>query len=66
MVKANLGSGKELIAEAKRLQTMYNEFGTYWSLESCLQSIIESETIETNQKAIDSAMIVAKGIDQEK
>ncbi len=60
-----LSNGKQLINEAKRIQKKFLKVGTYWSLSSCLDSLIENDTIETNKEAIDDARLVAIRIDEE-
>ena len=62
-----LNSATELINESKRLQDTFNDFtsGTYWSLENCLDALIDYSEIETNQMAIDDARIITQKIDQE-
>jgi hypothetical protein len=61
----NLGSGKLLLDEARRIQFEFLINDVYWKLEKCLDAVIGNETTETNVGAIDSARIVARAIDRE-
>jgi hypothetical protein len=64
MTKTNLLSGQELIAEANRLKKIFFTMGTIWTLELCLDAVIENTTIETTKDAIDSARDLAKIYDK--
>lgn len=61
----NLGSGKLLLDEAKRIQFEFLMGDIYWKLERCLDAVISNKSTETNVNAIDSARIVARAIDRE-
>ena len=61
--KTKIGSGKELLMKAKNLQNEFLKSNTYWSLEDCINTIIEKDCFEINSKAIDSAKIVARSLD---
>lgn len=60
----DLESSIDLIVEANRLQMEYLKTGVHWSLEDCLDAVIDNGIIETNQSTIDSARMVAQRIDQ--
>lgn len=64
MEKTILGSGQELVNEAIRVQTEFKKTNIIWSLEMCLQQVVDNETISTNKLAITTAKIVAKSIDK--
>jgi hypothetical protein len=49
--------------KAKNLQNEFLKSNTYWSLEDCINTIIEKDCFEINSKAIDSAKIVARSLD---
>ena len=64
MEKTILGSGKELLNEALRLQKEFKkQNNAIWTVESCLNAVIENKTVITNENAVHSARIVAKSID---
>jgi len=61
--KIKIGSGKELLKEAMRVQGEFLSLNTYWNLEECIQEVCNH--FEVNKNAIDSAMVVAKALDIE-
>lgn len=52
-----LTTGKKLIAEARRIHKAFLREGAHWSIESCLETLIENTSIITNEKAIAEARI---------
>ena len=61
--KRKIGSGKELLTEAKMLQNEFLKLNTHWSLEDCINAIVEKDCFDINLNAINSAKIVAKGLE---
>jgi hypothetical protein len=58
--KIKIGSGKELLKEAMRVQEEFLALNTYWNLEECIQEVCKH--FDVNKNAINSAMIVAKAL----
>lgn len=65
-MKKKIGSGQQLLDEALSVQLTFLEVGQHWNLVKCIESIIEKDCFEVNEHAIESALIVARGLDEEK
>jgi len=65
MKNQKVDSGIELLNEAKSLQKAFLKLNNYWSLESIIESIIESNHFDITPNAISSAIELAKKLDEE-
>jgi hypothetical protein len=59
----NIESSQDLFIHARTMHRTFLKFGTYWSVEHCLESIIEKRNI-TNSTWLTESRILAKAEDK--
>jgi len=61
MSKFYIGTGKELLAESLRVQSAFEVQGVYWSVNACMEQVIEQWEVNPNAKG--TAKVLADSID---